>query len=189
MNDTLALRRQAEIDRYGPDYYGIMRLWRQDIVREWLEQHGKRGMTYLDVGTGKGEAMSIAGSLNLTMRGCEVVPHLCGRAEIDQIPGIHDLSIYEASAFDLLTCNDVLEHVLEEDIPAGLSEMSRVTKDRLLLGICRKSGPWHPTIRSEEWWLEMIPEWMSGSWKVVYADRVPKVKKPYLWVDVKCYGG
>ena len=92
----LATRRQAEIARYGPEYWGIMRLWRQDIVRAWLEKHrpSTPKPTYLDVSCGKGETMAIGRSLHFESRGCEVAPWLCERLDVDLYPGLHNMGLY-----------------------------------------------------------------------------------------------
>jgi len=180
-------RRNAEIARYTPEYWGVMRVWRQDIVRDWLKT--AKDMvpsrpTYLDVGCGKWEAIALGESLKYHARGAEVQDWLCAHPAVDLIPGAHDLSRYVTDAFDVVTCNDCLEHVLEEDIPAALSEISRVAKTAILLGISQKPGPWHVCIQSTEWWLDAIGEHMAGRAVVVFDDRIPPVKRPYLWVSI-----
>lgn len=178
----LIRRREAEIARYDTyeKYPGIMRLWRQDILRAWLEGRG-RG-TYIDIGCGKGESLSIAHSLGHKARGCEVVEHLCARSDVDLVPGAHDLSRYEPRQFDYVTCLDVLEHVLPDDTAAALIEIGRVARVGVLLGISMKPGQWHPNIRTEDEWQALVRSYI-GDCHVVYADMVPKVKQPYVWLE------
>lgn len=180
-------RRQGEIDRYGPVYWGVMRCWRQDLLRDWISVlAGVPDVTsYLDVGCGKAESLAIAASYKLDARGCEVAPHLCERSDVDPIPGAHDLSRYGAHSWDLVSCNDVLEHLLEEDIAATLQELDRVRSRAVLLGISQKPGPWHICIQSTEWWMERIAENMGGRASIVFADRIKPVKQPYIWVSLE----
>lgn len=186
---TLQERRQAEIERYHrPEYYGLMRGWRQVLLREWLTTHishravGEK-VNYLDVGCGMGESLDIAAELGLTARGCETLPEVCERENVDMIPGAHELP-YFADAFALTSCNDVMEHILEDDVPQVLKEISRVTSGAVLLGISRHPGRFHITIKDENWWLAMIQEYMTGTAEVVFADRIPKIKQPYVWVSI-----
>ena len=183
---TLEQLRRTEIERYHrPAYFGIMREWRVSILRDWLTGIGASNSTYLDVGCGMGEAVDLASGLGMTARGCEVIPEICERDDVDLIPGAHALP-YADDEFAVTSCNDVLEHILEDDVPAVLAEMKRVTRGAVLLGICRKPGQWHPTIKSEDWWLEKITANMGETSSVLYADRIPRIKQPYLWVEILC---
>lgn len=180
---SLKERREALFPQYErPEYYGTMKSWRVVLVREWLQTHP--GSTYLDVGCGPAETLEMAKEMGLLGRGCDVVKSVCDRADVDLIPGAHDLP-YREDQFDIATCNDVLEHILEADVSATLSELRRVTKGAILLGISRKPGPFHPTIKSTEWWMDKIDENMSGAASIIYAARTPKIKRPYLWVSIE----
>lgn len=187
---TIEERRRAEFPQYErPAYYGIMRPWRVALFTEWLAPLAKRQdvHSYLDVGCGPAETLDIAKAMRLnTRRGCDVVQSVCNREDVDLIPGVHDLSIYQDDQFDVTSCNDVLEHVLEEDIPAALSELSRVTKHAVLLGICRKPGTFHICIQTEAWWMDKIHDNMEGDTVILYEDRIPEIKQPYLWVEIRC---
>lgn len=184
---NITQRRLAEVAKYEaahrhPKYN--MKEWRRQILFDWLSE--SRGTTYLDVGCGKAETLDIATeACGWEARGCDVVDYLCERGDVDLIEGAHKLP-YDTDQFHITSCNDVLEHVIEDDVPAVLSELSRVTRRDVLLGISRKKGPLHITIKSEEWWLEKIAENMAGTHQVVFADRVPKIKQPYLWVEIQC---
>lgn len=179
-------RRLSQFPHYErPSYFGVMKPWRQDILKGWLAQFAA-GRTYLDVGCGPAESLEFAANIGIHGHGCEVVQSVCNRDDVDLIPGAHDLSIYRDNQFDILTCNDVLEHILEEDVPSALREMSRVSSRAILLGICQEPGPWHPCIQSTEWWLERISENMTGAATLVYGDQIPEKKEPYIWVDIKC---
>lgn len=183
----LAERRRAEIGRYErPRYNRVIRPWRVRLVTEWLKEHADRGDSCLDVGSGKAETRAIAHALGLSWRGCDVVQSVCKRGDVDLIPGAHKLP-YLIDQFDYTVCNDVMEHILEEDVPAALQEMSRVTRKGILLGISRKPDKhgYHVTIKSERWWMDQVANNMPGSWRVLYADRIKPRKKPYLFVEVR----
>jgi ubiquinone/menaquinone biosynthesis C-methylase UbiE len=181
----LAERRKAEFPQYErPAYFGIMRKWRRVLFKEWLVTLNLEGEThYIDVGCGLAESLEIANGLGFKARGCDVVQSACNRSDVDLIPGAHDLGIYKDNQFHVLTCNDVLEHVLEEDVPAALREMGRVTSRAILLGISSKPGKYHCTIKSDQWWMEQIGDNIGISNRI-YADRIPPIKQPYLFVEV-----
>ena len=162
-----------------------MKDWRQAIVRNWLRAPWPSGLTFLDVGCGKAETLDIAKGLAIDARGCDIVSYLAERDDVDLIEGAHDLP-YMDEEFDLTSCNDVLEHIIEEDVPAVLREIRRVTRHGILLGISRKPGPLHITIKSEEWWMEKIWENMAGEASIVCAEEIPRVKQPYTWVEIQC---
>jgi len=159
-----------------------MKEWRQGILRDWLRQFPSA--SYLDVGCGKAESLRIARGIGLKSRGCDVVDYLCGEDNIDHIMGAHSLP-YAGRSFDLVTCNDVMEHILEDDVPGVLREIRRVAGLAILLGISRKPGPLHVTIKSEEWWLHQVED-MDGFQSVRFRDRIPKVKQPYVWIEILC---
>lgn len=189
MTDDIETRRKAEIAKYHrPEYYGIMRPWRTGILAEWLAEWsaGTYGARYLDVGCGMSESLEIAKATGLRPHGVEVVPEVCERDDVTLIDGAHDLSLFKDRHFELASANDVLEHIIEEDVPAVLSELWRVTDWAVLLGISQKPGPWHPTIKDTDWWMERIAENMPrGRATIRYADRIPDVKQPYVWIQVQ----
>ena len=181
-------RRRAEFPQYErPAYFGAMRPWRVALLAEWMAPLAKaRVKSYLDVGCGPAESLLIAEAFKIPIRrGCDVVESVC-KHDVDLIPGVHDLSMYEDNQFDICSCHDVLEHILEEDVPSALRELDRVTKTCVLLGISRKPGPFHICIQTEEWWLTKISQNMRGKAQVIFADRIPKVKMPYVYVSVTC---
>jgi len=179
-------RRKAEFPQYErPAYYGVMKPWRTAIICEWAGRQWKgKARSWLDVGCGPGETQHLARALWFDeWRGCEVVESVCG-PDVDLIPGAHALP-YDTGSYDIVTANDVMEHILEEDVPAALYEMHRVARRGVLLGISQVPGPHHPTIKSTEWWIDRIIEAMPGrNARECFADRVPEIKRPYLWVEV-----
>lgn len=181
---TLETRRQAEFEKYRKVYRDYPNYTNKEVriglTREWIEKHG-RLHSFLDVGCGRGEVLDVAESEMkcYDAMGYEVVPELCDGERVFQIDGIHDLP-GNTNAFDLVTCTDVMEHILEEDVPAALSELARVARGPVLLTICHipdkpgKYGPdqLHITVHPREWWEDKIREHMGAEPVALYTDRV-----------------
>lgn len=119
--------RDAEISLYvehykAPNYRMGQR--RQDDVARILKDL-RRG-SLLDVSTGRGETLKMASTLGFgPVRGTEVVPELLNDdvvfAQAHKLP-------FEDNSFDHVTCFDVLEHLVEEDIRPALQEMYRIAR-------------------------------------------------------------
>lgn len=188
-------RRHVEFAKYhlahrDPKY--DMKHWRQSIVTDWLAAlHTTGASSVLDVGCGKAETRQLAHNVGLSWHGCDVVDYLCEGPDIDLLPqGAAELP-YDDDQFDLVTCNDVMEHVPVEDVGFVLGELRRVARVAVLLGISRKhdnkpeAEKLHITIKTEDWWLASVFECMDGKATKVFADRIPEIKQPYLWVSVQ----
>ncbi len=71
---------------------------------------------------------------------------------------------FEDGSFDIVTCFDVLEHLLEFDVLVALKELKRVAKRELYLkpsyreshGKGVEGEDLHPTVKHESWWIEQI---------------------------------
>ncbi len=89
----------------------------------------ERGLTYLDVGCGRGEALDFARDRGIHAQGIETVPALCDgsrvlHGDICNLP-------FEDDSFDYVSCYDVLEHLPPGEEQAALDELKRVC-----LGVC-----------------------------------------------------
>lgn len=181
-------RREAEIAKYREAYTDQryrMKEWRQEILREWLAVANRRCVSYLDVGCGRGESLTIARDIGMDARGCEVVESLCDGSDVDLIPGGHVLP-YRDDAFDAVSCCDVLEHVLEEDVPVMLRELSRVAGVALLLGISGKPGPLHITCHPPDWWEKQVLDVIPNRYCFrAFEKMIPPVKQPYVWLCIE----
>lgn len=119
--------RQLEIDKYRMAYtdpryaMGSKRRMAVDSVL-----HGLPAGTLLDVGTGRGETLLMARAAGHVAKGTEVVPALLRRDEV-QYAEAHALP-FAMDTFDYVTCFDVLEHLIEQDIRPALVEMKRVAR-------------------------------------------------------------
>ena len=129
----------------------------------------------LDVSCGRGELLTAAEQLGFgPVRGTEAVPALCDGERVIEAQ-IHALPFATAS-FDVVTCIDVLEHLLEDDIVPGLLELQRVTKSTLLLAAADYSAKWdgvemHPSARPYPEWERLLRATLSGT--VVWAGQTP----------------
>ncbi len=171
-------QRAAEAAKYHRVYRDYSnyhnRDWRVDLAREWIESHLATATTFLDVGCGRGEVVREAVALKLDARGCDVVPALCEGERFDLITGAHDLP-YTDHRFDLVSCCDVLEHIMEPDVDRVLSELRRVSKGRMLLEIGHKRDPpfkygethLHITVHPREWWEAKL----GDDFSVIFEDR------------------
>lgn len=175
--------RSTEIAKYVKAYkshHYFMRPWRQHILRSSLKTYFQQGsQSYLDVGCGRGESIEIGLSLGLVSRGCEVVSSLCGNL-VDHIDGAHSLP-YSNRQFDIVSCNDVMEHLLDEDVGPALQEMWRVCNRIVILGISCKPAKLHITIKSPEEWHQVVSQYMDSV--EVVDHKIPPIKRPYVWLE------
>lgn len=163
--------RQKEIDKYidayrDPSYR--MGDGRLKAMTDFIKPHGG---SFLDVGCGRGELMRVAQSLGYRpVCGTEAVPELCGEyvveASIDAIP-------FPDNAFSVVTCVDVIEHILEPDIVPGLKELERVTESTLFIAASdfadwRNGINLHPSARPYREWDALFRQvFITGTVEVV----------------------
>lgn len=176
--------RDAEIARYVALYrehgaaYGPttkrLALYR-DLISERPDLFGGWGL--LDVGAGRGAMMAEAWKAGARIvHGTEVVPSLVkGNVRLAPAWALP----FEAGSFGTVTCFDVLEHLLPDDVPAALREMARVASDRILIEVsCRPSnwrdaaGQLHMTIWTPEGWLSAARAAWPG-WIVTRREDRP----------------
>lgn len=69
---------------------------------------------------------------------------------------------FENKSFDLLTCFDMLEHLLPEQVDDCLKEFQRVSY-KFVFSICYRPSfktcfglNLHPTVENEDWWIDKI---------------------------------
>jgi SAM-dependent methyltransferase len=171
--------RAKEIEKYRgvygryPDYR--MHQDRLDPVRNAL-----RGLTgsFLDVSCGRGELMQAAADMGFApVRGTEAVPELCGFG-IDEAV-ITDLPFADKT-FDVVTCIDVIEHILEPDIVPGLKELQRVCKGTIIIAAADYPTYWdgvnlHPSARPYSEWERLFRETFSGKVKHIGATSTSEM--------------
>lgn len=111
------------VRQYATGNYGMGPRRRADVQRILSELPPS---TLLDVSTGRGEALRMARAAgHFFVRGTEVVPELLKNDVV--FAQAHSLPFPDAS-FGHVTCFDVMEHLVEEDIEPALREMRRVAR-------------------------------------------------------------
>jgi len=88
--------------------------------------------SFLDIGCGRGEMLDYAKELGFVhIEGTEVVPELIMRDRV-RFAQAHNLP-YEDGAFDIVSCLDVLEHLVPADTERVLCEIDRVAARQIIL--------------------------------------------------------
>lgn len=163
---TIQDRRKAEIAQYSKEYeapgYRMGQQRKDDVER--LLRSAPRG-TLLDVSTGRGETLEIAERLGFTdPKGTEVVPALLSdrviQAEAHNLP-------FPDSSIDVVTCFDVLEHLIPEDVGPAITEMVRVARKCVILSASELPSVWngrelHISRRPASEWEALIKDCSQG---------------------------
>ena len=124
--------------------YGISSIKLLDVINEIIDFQPKSVLDY-----GCGQSILID-KLNIPKK-YRYDPAISG---IDKLP---------VSKVDLILCNDVLEHILEEDLDDLLKELKSLS-DKVVFSICIKLATHklpngqnaHVTIKPVDWWLNKI---------------------------------
>jgi len=171
MDQQKRLLEFAKYEKAYKDPKYEMRVWRRRRFEDYLKSIENRGyVSMLDVGCGRGQAMSLACQAGyVSVVGVEVVESLCDHEFVHLVDGAHSLP-YEDGWFDLVVATDVMEHILEEDVQPVLKEMFRVASKAIHLTISHRAdkadelGHKHVTLESREWWLNEIWKAAATVW-------------------------
>ena len=156
--------REAEAQKYAVAYkhsdYRMGKTRKVDVHRILA---GLSKGSLLDVGTGRGETLTIAKGYGHDVLGTEVVPFLL-KPPVIQYAQAHALP-FPDGRFDHVTCFDVLEHLLRDDIPAALREFQRVARKTVTVSACDRSHVYkgvelHVSAMPMEAWDALI----TGTW-------------------------
>ncbi len=135
--------RASEIAKYARAYSNTdyrMGDSRMAAVRRLLS--GASPGSLLDVGGGRGETLAIARALGFgPITATEVVPALLQAGWIEA--ALPEPLPFLADAFDVVTCFDVLEHLLPDDADAAIAELVRVARRTLFVTAADYSDVWH----------------------------------------------
>lgn len=181
-------KQQSEIDKYDRAYkdkhYHIGKLRLKAFEAFLREVSGEVG-TLLDVSTGRGEVLSLARSLGWIARGTEVVDALLGP---DVVYATAWALPFPDRSFNLVSCLDVMEHLLPEDAEPTVRELGRITKSRLVLTISNKKSKisgveYHVNRRPYPEWDGDIRLWLPDfdvTWKKEYSTDPSE-----MWTGVR----
>lgn len=161
-------KRQAEAEIYRAEYRnsGYRMGEQRKIDVERLIRKAPKG-ELLDIGAGRGETLAIAERLGFSRTiGTEVVPELLS----DQVlfGYAHSLPFADKS-FDVVTCFDVMEHLLEDDLIQAVKEMVRIARKQVILSCSEiPSSQWgggrdlHISARPAAQWEALIKQSAPG---------------------------
>lgn len=156
--------REAEVQKYVAAYrHGEYRMGKTRMSDVHRVIGGLFPGTLLDVGTGRGETLTIAKKYGHQVHGTEVVPYLL-KPPVIEYAQAHALPFADGQ-FDHVTCFDVLEHLVEEDLVAALLEFKRVARQTVTVSACDRSHVYHGvelhvSARPMEAWHSLI----VGTW-------------------------
>jgi len=119
----------------------------------------------VDIGAGRGEVVSFLNKFICEATGTEVVPDLCKNETIRA--EIHDLRFKDNSR-DLVTCLDVLEHILPEDTDKAISELTRVSSNIVFVSVNNQpsktpGGDLHINKRPYQEWRDLLSQYGTVS--------------------------
>lgn len=134
------------------------------------------GCKYLDVGCGRGETLDKARQLGFDAWGTELVPQLCN----DRVISASGTALpFGSNTFGLVTCYDVLEHLVPGDEQIVLDELGRVCGHTLILTTNNKPShlpdgtDLHINKRERsEWDADIVARW--GAANVFYHEFYPR---------------
>lgn len=171
------MNRTEEIGVYNKAYNDPkyrMGVRRKNDVRSIIT--GLEKGSFLDIGTGRGESLNMAVSAGHSpVAGTEVVKNLLGErvvyAEAHNLP-------FRDGEYDYVTCFDVLEHLVEEDIRPCLKEMYRVSRKSCIVSASDRTSIYkgrelHISRRPIPKWLKLISECWPGAYEFGTAGASP----------------
>ena len=174
--------RKAEIEQYEKAYQ--LPEYRMGVRRKAHVEAIYKGLapgSLLDVSTGRGEALELAKAAGHSpVKGTEAVEYLCDGENV-----VHALAHslpFEDGQFDYVTCFDVLEHLLEEDLLPALKEFYRVARKAVIVSASEESDlregrELHISKRPRGQWLYLIRQaWGQAADYAGTAGRSPAFK-------------
>ena len=179
-------RRQAEYSKYEEAYKGVYGMGKARRLAAYSAIDTLDPGSLLDIGCGRGEILNYSRTMGFSpVRGVDVVPELFG----DDVGfgEAHDLP-FSDDEFDVVTCFDVLEHLLPEDTVDALGEISRVSKRAVVLCIANypsfsNGHDLHINKRPYKEWDELIHAHMEG--KVEWLPRYLRTHSETWIIDNK----
>ena len=185
---------RAEIEKYAVAYK--LPGYRMGAARKAMACDLLRGLPYglceggslLDVGCGRGEMLQAAPTFGFfSAVGVEAEPGLClSTPDALVVQGVAwDLPVRDDSR-DVVTCFDVLEHLLPDDQAPSLAEMRRVARGAVIVTAADYSHvvqglELHPGRRSYADFDALIRTAFAGAESVAFFDGAPWKTRSAGW--------
>lgn len=154
-------------------------------VHEWAFGRGYR--TFLDVGAGRGEILDFVETTNSFQRieGTEVVPELIQSDRRLRYAEAHALDMPDRSV-DVVTCFDVLEHLLPDDVNPAVDHLFRIARAVVIISAAEDSQfqegvEHHPSRRPLKDWRALLFA-RALPFRFKFAAVAPCRKGSELWV-------
>lgn len=174
------LSREGEIAVYraayeSPNY--AMGARRQASVASIITTLAPMGGSLLDVSTGRSKTLELAESAGFTpVMGTEVVDSLLEEGRVVYAEA-HSLP-FEDGQFDHVTCFDVLEHLLPDDVEPALRELRRVARKTVTVSASERSSVMgglelHISRRPAAEWEALIRRCWGGAMRIQDAGGTP----------------
>lgn len=165
--------RETELSKYAEMYKHAdyrMSEFRAVGVKQILSE--REPCVLLDVGTGRGETIEIAESLGYIARGTETVPDLLNeKVTLAILPEIG----FDSNTYDMVTCFEVIEHLLPGDVIPALRELERLARRSVIFSVCTSSDT--------RGGVELHPSWRSQrEWELTFINAFGPM------ADVRCIG-
>lgn len=163
------MNRESEAALYEQDYesdwYGMGPERKRDVL-SLLSEHSCDSL--LDVGAGRGEAMAMAELLCgfSKVMGTEAIDSLCNENVIKAYSV--DLPFPDDS-FEIVTCFDVLEHLIEDDLIPSVREFVRVSSHKVIVSAA--DFPFFYNGREQH-----ISKRPASEWEELIKSAVPSCK-------------
>lgn len=165
---------QLYVESYENPRYGMGPRRKADVQRILADL--EKG-SLLDVSTGRGETLGFAREAGFDLvKGTEVVPSLLNDDVV--FAQAHSLP-FDDGSFGHVTCFDVLEHLVEEDIGPALREMYRVARKTVTVSASERPSVFgnvdlHISKRPAAEWLELIRScWDDSAVRIGNAGGSP----------------
>lgn len=185
--------RQAEIGKYAdayqrPDYrMGAERMQNSmQAIHDWALGKGYR--SFLDVGAGRGEILDWvrrSEEFDRLLAGTEVVEDLIRLDDRLEYAEAHALP-YDDRFVDVVTCFDVLEHLLPGDVNRAIDELFRVARAVVIISAAADSQfqagvEHHPSRRPLKEWRKLLIN-RAKPFRFKCRETRPCRKGSELWI-------
>ncbi|MBI4020250.1 MAG: methyltransferase domain-containing protein [Candidatus Aenigmarchaeota archaeon] len=169
--------------------------WGRMARKALITMHNASGKSIVDFGFGRGSAMDYFEGHGFHPQGVDISAYAVeqqrkkGREAYQA--SLDNLHMFPEHRFNAGFCNDVMEHIPEENVAPSLDEMARVCSEYLFISVCPtpshhlslEGENLHLTVRPVEWWeqafsqygdVERLKFWLSRSARyVVYLRGRP----------------